>query len=149
MRRRRIDDRVLVLGMHQVDLARAQGGGKALPGRRVDDPAASYVARLARQGRGTMARKLGEEAVEAVVAALEGDREAEPLVDAMIRLARALELQVIAEGVETESQRDQLVKCGCTEFQGFLVGRPMTLEQAAGLAGEGAKPPPRRFRRAG
>lgn len=44
--------------------------------RRVDDPAASYVARLAQQGRGTMARKLGEEAVEAVVAALEGDREA-------------------------------------------------------------------------
>jgi phosphoribosyl-ATP pyrophosphohydrolase len=44
--------------------------------RRVDDPAASYIARLAHQGRGTMARKLGEEAVEAVVAALEGDRDA-------------------------------------------------------------------------
>jgi phosphoribosyl-ATP pyrophosphohydrolase len=43
--------------------------------RRAGDPGASYVAALAAKGRGTMARKLGEEAVEAVVAALEGDRE--------------------------------------------------------------------------
>ena len=83
------------------------------------------------------------------VSGLEADREAEALVDAMIRLARALELRVIAEGVESEAQRDQLVKCGCTEFQGYLVGRPMTLEQVAELAGEGGNAPPRRFRRAG
>ena len=83
------------------------------------------------------------------VSGVEVDHEAEALVDAMIRLARALELKVIAEGVESEAQREQLVKCGCTEFQGYLTGRPMALEQAAALAGEDGKAPPRRFRRAG
>ncbi len=41
--------------------------------RRNGDPAASYVARLTADGRARMARKLGEEAVETVVAAMEGD----------------------------------------------------------------------------
>lgn len=83
------------------------------------------------------------------VSGLAADHEAEALVDAMIRLARALELKVIAEGVESEAQRDQLVKCGCTEFQGYLVGRPMSLEQAARLAGETVGPAPRRITRTG
>ena len=41
--------------------------------RRNCDPETSYVALLKREGRPCMARKLGEEAVEAVVAALSGD----------------------------------------------------------------------------
>jgi len=41
--------------------------------RRNCDPETSYVALLRREGRPCMARKLGEEAVEAVVAALSGD----------------------------------------------------------------------------
>jgi phosphoribosyl-ATP pyrophosphohydrolase len=44
--------------------------------RRVGDPAASYVARLHAGGVALMARKLGEEAVEAVVAALSDDKAA-------------------------------------------------------------------------
>lgn len=43
--------------------------------RRAGDPAASYVARLNARGLPVMARKLGEEATEAVVAALAGTRE--------------------------------------------------------------------------
>lgn len=43
--------------------------------RRRCDPETSYVALLKREGRPTMARKLGEEAVEAVVAALSGSDE--------------------------------------------------------------------------
>jgi phosphoribosyl-ATP pyrophosphohydrolase len=39
------------------------------------DPASSYVASLAAKGRGKIAQKLGEEAVETVIAALEGDRD--------------------------------------------------------------------------
>lgn len=42
--------------------------------RRDGDPATSYVARLRAQGRGKMAQKLGEEAVETVIAALNGDK---------------------------------------------------------------------------
>ncbi|MEJ7927878.1 phosphoribosyl-ATP diphosphatase [Sphingobium sp. AN641] len=41
--------------------------------RRTADPASSYVAALAAKGRGKMAQKLGEEAVETVIAALSGD----------------------------------------------------------------------------
>lgn len=44
--------------------------------RREADPAASYVASLIAKGRPHIARKLGEEAVETVVAALTGDRAA-------------------------------------------------------------------------
>ncbi len=42
--------------------------------RRDADPASSYVAKLRAQGRGKMAQKLGEEAVETVIAALGGDK---------------------------------------------------------------------------
>ena len=44
--------------------------------RRDGDPASSYVARLAAKGRAKIAQKLGEEAVETVIAALGDDREA-------------------------------------------------------------------------
>lgn len=43
--------------------------------RRGDDPQRSYTARLLAAGRPKIARKVGEEAVEVVVAALEGERE--------------------------------------------------------------------------
>lgn len=42
--------------------------------RRGADPAESYVASLTAKGRGKIAQKLGEEAVETVVAAMKGDR---------------------------------------------------------------------------
>lgn len=44
--------------------------------RRGGDPTASYVAKLLAAGRPHIARKLGEEAVETIVAALGGDRDA-------------------------------------------------------------------------
>ncbi len=50
------------------------------------------------------------------------------IVDSIIGLSKGLDLQVIAEGVETEEQRDWLVAHGCLHFQGFLFGRPGPLE---------------------
>lgn len=70
------------------------------------------------------------------VAALGGADESEALVDAMVKLARALDLDVIAEGVETERQKERLESCGCREFQGHLIGMPMALADLAGLVGE-------------
>ncbi|RVU06423.1 EAL domain-containing protein [Novosphingobium umbonatum] len=64
-----------------------------------------------------------------------GSADSVTLVEAIIKLAKALNLGVIAEGVETVSQRDCLVACGCEHFQGFLYSRPLqgdTLEQLAG-----------------
>ncbi len=46
------------------------------------------------------------------------------IVDSTIGLAKGLGLEVIAEGVETEAQREWLVAHGCLHFQGYLFGRP-------------------------
>lgn len=43
---------------------------------------------------------------------------------ATIGLAHGLGLTVVGEGLETEAQREFLVKHGCDELQGYLLGRP-------------------------
>ena len=47
------------------------------------------------------------------------------IVQTIIGMARTLELEVIAEGVETAEQRDFLASHGCDLYQGYLFGRPM------------------------
>ncbi len=47
------------------------------------------------------------------------------LVEAIIRLAHALNFNVVAEGVETEAQRKALVDLGCNHMQGFLYSKPV------------------------
>ncbi|WP_309752040.1 EAL domain-containing protein [Novosphingobium sp.] len=69
------------------------------------------------------------------VCALDESGEGEALVNAMVKLARSLGLSVIAEGVETEDQRQRLLACGCREFQGYLTGMPQDAGSIAGLAG--------------
>ena len=54
------------------------------------------------------------------VSHLPGDTSDVAIVNAIIQLGRALNLRVIAEGVETEPQRQFLLDAGCDEFQGFL-----------------------------
>jgi EAL domain-containing protein (putative c-di-GMP-specific phosphodiesterase class I) len=46
-------------------------------------------------------------------------------------MAHELKLEVVAEGVETEAQRDYLVKHGCDQLQGYLFGRPQPAEELA------------------
>ena len=46
------------------------------------------------------------------------------IVQTIIGMARNLELDVIAEGVETQTQKDFLALHGCLLFQGYLMGRP-------------------------
>jgi diguanylate cyclase (GGDEF)-like protein/PAS domain S-box-containing protein len=47
------------------------------------------------------------------------------IVQAIISMGRALRLQIVAEGVETEAQRRFLKKAGCEQFQGFLYARAL------------------------
>ena len=58
-------------------------------------------------------RNLGEQAADAV------------MVQTIIGMAETLGLEVIAEGVETEDQRDFLAAHGCHLFQGYLFARPL------------------------
>jgi EAL domain-containing protein (putative c-di-GMP-specific phosphodiesterase class I) len=55
------------------------------------------------------------------------------IVETIVRLARQLDLQVIAEGVEREGQRQSLREMGCTHAQGFYFARPMPWEQVREL----------------
>jgi PAS domain-containing protein len=48
-------------------------------------------------------------------------------------LGESLDLRVIAEGVETEAQRNALLGMGCRFFQGYLLGRPAPASQLAAL----------------
>jgi diguanylate cyclase (GGDEF)-like protein len=57
----------------------------------------------------------------------------EPIVTAIIAMARALDLRVIAEGVETDDEWESLVALGCEAAQGYALARPMPPEQLAEL----------------
>ena len=47
----------------------------------------------------------------------------------VLALGKSLGFSVVAEGVETEGQRDFLLDNGCTLFQGYLFGRPVPVQQ--------------------
>jgi EAL domain-containing protein (putative c-di-GMP-specific phosphodiesterase class I) len=49
-----------------------------------------------------------------------------PIISALVALAKTLRMMVIAEGVETQMQRDYLRRLGCDAVQGFGVGRPQS-----------------------
>lgn len=51
------------------------------------------------------------------------------IVRAIIALSNALGLRVIAEGVELKAQQRTLEENGCHQFQGFLFGRPMRIDE--------------------
>ncbi len=55
------------------------------------------------------------------------------LVDGIIGIARTLNLNVIAEGIETEVQRDLLVSMGCQFGQGYLLAMPVAADDAEAL----------------
>ncbi|HEU4457800.1 MAG TPA: bifunctional diguanylate cyclase/phosphodiesterase, partial [Methylibium sp.] len=63
---------------------------------------------------------------------LETSADARAVVDAVVKLAQALGLKVVAEGVETEGQQRILRALGCDQLQGFLFGKPMPA-QALGV----------------
>lgn len=47
------------------------------------------------------------------------------VVRAILDMAKAFDLETVAEGIEREPERDSLLRLGCTEGQGYLIGKPM------------------------
>jgi EAL domain-containing protein (putative c-di-GMP-specific phosphodiesterase class I) len=47
----------------------------------------------------------------------------------IIAMAKILDIDVIAEGVETQEQQQLLIENGCLRFQGYLFGRPLPIDQ--------------------
>ncbi|HYG56515.1 MAG TPA: GGDEF domain-containing phosphodiesterase, partial [Symbiobacteriaceae bacterium] len=68
------------------------------------------------------------------------DEESAAIVAAMIDLARALGLEVVAEGIETELQLDVLRALGCGKGQGYLLSRPLPVTETEALVAAGAGP---------
>jgi diguanylate cyclase (GGDEF)-like protein/PAS domain S-box-containing protein len=58
------------------------------------------------------------------------------IVEAIVSMAHKLDLQVVAEGVETVEQRDQLLRYGCDVLQGYWFSRPVDAASFAGLLQE-------------
>lgn len=62
------------------------------------------------------------------IGALREDPTARSLVESIVSLARALDLEVTAEGIERPDQASVIRDVGCDNGQGFLFGRPMSFE---------------------
>jgi diguanylate cyclase (GGDEF)-like protein len=70
----------------------------------------------------------------AFVSDLEESEDARSIARSIVNLANALNLRVVAEGVETEGQRDILVDMGCDELQGFLFCKPISADHLQRMA---------------
>ncbi|MDZ5711464.1 sensor domain-containing protein [Jeotgalibacillus haloalkalitolerans] len=57
------------------------------------------------------------------------DEKGEAILVSIIKLANSLDLDVLAEGVETEDQRDFLLMNGCDDMQGYYFFKPLTLDE--------------------
>jgi diguanylate cyclase (GGDEF)-like protein/PAS domain S-box-containing protein len=70
---------------------------------------------------------------QSFVKGLPDDAEDAAITRAIIALAHSLGLTTMAEGVETEAQRQFLQAAGCDDMQGYLLGKPMPAEQFLAL----------------
>jgi EAL domain-containing protein (putative c-di-GMP-specific phosphodiesterase class I) len=65
------------------------------------------------------------------------------LVATILGMARSLNLDVVAEGVETKEQEDRLVAMGCPLAQGFYYSVPLDAAATENLLFQGSVSPPR------
>lgn len=78
---------------------------------------------------------------QSFVRTLDRDPRQAAVVRAIIEMARGLQLDVVAEGVETQAQRDLLAANGCLRYQGYFFGKPARpIEFEALLSGGGRVP---------
>jgi EAL domain-containing protein (putative c-di-GMP-specific phosphodiesterase class I) len=72
------------------------------------------------------------------------DPNAAAIAKTIVFLAQSLGMSVIAEGVETEAQRDFLARSGCLDYQGYLFSRPLPLAAFEDFLAQSSLRPPSR-----
>jgi len=65
------------------------------------------------------------------VSKIESSQQDEMIIQTIIAMAKSLQMDLIAEGIESEAQLDYLIKSGCHDGQGFLLGRPVPADEFA------------------
>jgi len=64
---------------------------------------------------------------------IEAGTDKAPIVEAVVAMARSLNLAIVAEGVETCAQLEYLQKKECDVYQGFLFSKPVPADEFANL----------------
>jgi EAL domain-containing protein (putative c-di-GMP-specific phosphodiesterase class I) len=59
--------------------------------------------------------------------------QSQAVVESIVSLAHRLNLQVVAEGVETREQKEGLARLNCDQFQGYYFSRPISESEVAAL----------------
>ena len=65
--------------------------------------------------------------------AAQGSAESLAIINAVVAMAKSLNMTTTAEGVETGEEAELIRNLGCDKIQGFYFGRPMTAADASGL----------------
>ncbi|MFT5420367.1 MAG: diguanylate cyclase (GGDEF)-like protein [Candidatus Endobugula sp.] len=78
----------------------------------------------------------------AFVKDLDTDKDNHSIVQLIIDLGRNLNMEIIAEGVETQAELDCLIEMGCYQYQGFFFCKPVPFEQLVELLSTNASPQP-------
>jgi diguanylate cyclase (GGDEF)-like protein/PAS domain S-box-containing protein len=100
----------------------------------VDDFGTGYASLAYLSGLATDALKIDKQ----FVAQLTGEPRGRAVPNAIVQLASSLELEVIAEGIETVTQWDELRALGCRRGQGYLFSRPLPVAQMTSLLERGS-----------
>ena len=66
-----------------------------------------------------------------LVAFDEDDERAASLLGIAVQLAQAFDIETVAEGVETEAQLERVRRLGCDYVQGYLTGKPVSVDEFA------------------
>ena len=97
----------------------------------IDDFGAGYSSLTYLQHLPLSSLKIDKSLIDGMV-----DDRAIHVVESVIRLAQGLSLKTIAEGVETEDQRELIRRLGCDMIQGYLLTRPLPLDEIIVWLGE-------------
>jgi len=127
-------ERLVVEITEHATIARRAGGGRVSPEHTLDELRA-IGAHLCLDDFGTgyssltHIRRYPLQSIKidrSFVAGVVEHPEDRAVVAAMVGMAAALDLQVVAEGVETEAQLEELRRIGCHMAQGYLISRPLS-----------------------